>query len=54
MAHTCEVGHVPSHALGHTLGECLARDAINWTNLRMVTPLDLASSPVGADIACPN
>ena len=38
---------VPSHALGHTLGERLARGAINWTNLRMVTPLDLALRMAG-------
>ena len=38
---------VPSHALGHTLGERLARREINWTNLRMVTPLDLALRMAG-------
>lgn len=33
---------VPSHAVGHTLGDRLARDATNWANLRLVTPLDVA------------
>jgi hypothetical protein len=38
---------VPSHALGHTLGDRLARGEINWTNLRIVTPLDLALRMAG-------
>jgi ATP-dependent helicase/nuclease subunit B len=33
---------VPSHALGHTLGERLAREGVVWANLRFTTPLDLA------------
>jgi ATP-dependent helicase/nuclease subunit B len=33
---------VPSHALGYTLGERLAREGTNWLNLRFVTPLDIA------------
>jgi ATP-dependent helicase/nuclease subunit B len=33
---------VPTHALGLTLGELLARDHCDWANLRFVTPLDLA------------
>ena len=33
---------VPSHSLGHTLGERLARDGAGWTNVRFATPLDLA------------
>jgi ATP-dependent helicase/nuclease subunit B len=33
---------VPSHSLGHTLGERLALDGDGWTNVRFVTPLDLA------------
>src|SRR4026209_2480720 len=33
---------VPSHALGHTLGERIALSGTNWLNLRFVTPLDIA------------
>ena len=33
---------VPSHAVGHTLGERIALDGTNWLNLRFVTPLDIA------------
>src|SRR5262245_28307873 len=33
---------VPSHAIGHTVGERLALDGTNWLNLRFVTPLDIA------------
>src|SRR5947208_1829369 len=33
---------VPSHAIGHTLGDRLAREGTDWANLRFVTPLDLA------------
>jgi ATP-dependent helicase/nuclease subunit B len=33
---------VPSHALGHTLGERIALAGTNWLNLRFVTPLDVA------------
>ncbi|HKW95654.1 MAG TPA: hypothetical protein VJX92_27450, partial [Methylomirabilota bacterium] len=33
---------VPSHTLGHTLGERLALEAGGWANLRFVTPLDVA------------
>ena len=33
---------VPSHAVGHTLGERIALRGTNWLNLRFVTPLDLA------------
>src|SRR3954468_16358843 len=33
---------VPSHAIGRTLGECIALGGTNWLNLRFVTPLDLA------------
>ncbi len=33
---------VPSHAVGHTLGERLALEGTNWANLRLVPPLDLA------------
>ena len=33
---------VPSHALGHTLGERIALGGTNWLNLRFVTPLDVA------------
>jgi hypothetical protein len=38
---------VPSHALGHTLAERLTRREINWTNLRIVTPLGLALRMAG-------
>nr|MBA3888400.1 hypothetical protein [Acidobacteriota bacterium] len=33
---------VPSHGLGHTLGERIALGGTNWLNLRFVTPLDIA------------
>ncbi|MDO8476153.1 MAG: PD-(D/E)XK nuclease family protein [Candidatus Rokubacteria bacterium] len=33
---------VPSHALGHTLGERLALAGTSWANLRFTTPVDLA------------
>ena len=33
---------VPSHPLGHTLGERIALSGTNWLNLRFVTPLDVA------------
>ena len=33
---------VPSHALGHTLGERIALSGTNWLNLRFITPLDIA------------
>lgn len=33
---------VPSHAVGHTLGERLVLEGTNWANLRFVRPLDIA------------
>lgn len=33
---------VPSHALGHTLGERLVLGGTAWANLRFTTPLDIA------------
>lgn len=33
---------VPTHAVGHTLGERLVFEGTNWLNLRFVTPLDIA------------
>jgi RecB family exonuclease len=33
---------VPTHSLGHTLGERLAHGGTGWANLRFMTPLDLA------------
>ena len=33
---------VPTHTLGHTLGERLALAETGWANLRFATPLDLA------------
>jgi ATP-dependent helicase/nuclease subunit B len=33
---------VPTHALGHTLGERLALGGNGWANVRFTTPLDLA------------
>lgn len=33
---------VPSHAVGHTLGDRLALSGTSWLNLRFVTPLNLA------------
>jgi RecB family exonuclease len=38
---------VPSHAIGHTIGDRLARDDTSWANLRFVTPLDLALRMAG-------
>jgi ATP-dependent helicase/nuclease subunit B len=38
---------VPSHAIGHTIGDRLARDGTSWANLRFVTPLDLALRMAG-------
>jgi hypothetical protein len=38
---------VPTHAIGHTLGERIALEGTNWLNLRFVTPLDIAL-PMGA------
>ena len=34
---------VPSHAVGLTLADRMAREGHDWANLRMVTPLDLAT-----------
>jgi hypothetical protein len=33
---------VPTHAIGLTLGDRLAREGCDWANLRFVTPLDIA------------
>ena len=33
---------VPTHAIGRTLGERIAREGTNWVNLRFVTLLDVA------------
>ena len=33
---------VPTHTLGHTLGERLALEGVGWANVRFTTPLDLA------------
>jgi ATP-dependent helicase/nuclease subunit B len=33
---------VPGHAVGHTLGERLAREGASWANLRFLPPFDLA------------
>src|SRR5687767_11191440 len=33
---------VPTHGVGHTLGERIALSGTNWLNLRFVTPLDVA------------
>jgi hypothetical protein len=33
---------VPTHTLGHTLGERLALGGSGWANVRFTTPLDLA------------
>src|SRR6478735_370116 len=33
---------VPTHTIGRTLGDRLAREGCDWANLRFVTPLDLA------------
>ena len=47
---------VPSHAIGLTLGDRLAREGFDWANVRFVTPLDVAvrmSAPllVGQEIS---
>ena len=34
---------VPAHAIGLTLADRLAREGTDWANLRVVTPLDLAT-----------
>jgi hypothetical protein len=38
---------VPSHAIGHTIGDRIARAETSWANLRFVTPLDLALRMAG-------
>ena len=38
---------VPSHALGHTLGERLVLEGTNWANLRFTPPFDLALQMAG-------
>ena len=38
---------VPTHAVGNTLGDRLAREGTSWANLRFVTPLDLATRIAG-------
>src|SRR5688572_28044674 len=38
----CKWVFVPSHAVGHTIGERIALSGTNWLNLRFVTPLDVA------------
>lgn len=38
---------VPGRALGHTLGERLAREHGSWANIRWVTPLDVATRMAG-------
>jgi ATP-dependent helicase/nuclease subunit B len=38
---------VPSHGIGHTLGDRLVRGGTDWANLRFVTPLDLALRMAG-------
>ena len=38
---------VPSHSIGHTLGDRLVIGGTNWANLRFVTPFDLALRMAG-------
>ena len=38
---------VPSHAMGHTLGERLVLEGTNWANLRFTPPFDLALQMAG-------
>jgi RecB family exonuclease len=38
---------VPSHAVGHTLGERLVIEGTNWANLRFTPPFDLALQMAG-------
>src|SRR6187455_549232 len=33
---------VPTHAVGHTLGDRLVLEGTDWANLRFVTPFDVA------------
>ena len=42
---------VPSHALGHTLGDRLALEGTSWLNLRFKTPFDLALEMAGPSLA---
>jgi hypothetical protein len=39
---------VPSHAVGHTLGERLVLEGTNWANLRFTPPFDLALQMAGS------
>lgn len=38
---------VPTHAIGHTIGDRLARGGQGWANLRLVTPLEIAIRMAG-------
>jgi ATP-dependent helicase/nuclease subunit B len=38
---------VPSHAVGHTIGDRLAREGTDWANVRFVTPLEVAIRMAG-------
>ncbi|MCC6863000.1 MAG: PD-(D/E)XK nuclease family protein [Bryobacterales bacterium] len=45
---------LPTAALGHNLGERLAREGVNWANLRFTTPLEIATTTVGPALATGN
>ncbi len=54
LAELCRAGptrtkwvFVPSHAMGHTLGERLVLEGTNWANLRFTPPFDLALQMAG-------
>ena len=42
---------VPTHALGHTIGDRLVLEGTNWANLRFKTPFDLALELAGPSLA---
>ena len=42
---------VPTHALGHTVGDRLVLEGTNWVNLRFKTPFDLALEIAGPYLA---
>ncbi len=55
LAESCRAGptrtkwvFVPSHAVGHTLGERLVLEGTSWANLRFTPPFDLALQMAGS------
>ena len=45
------MGHRPTHALGHTIGDRPVLEGTNWANLRFKTPFDLALEIAGPYLA---